>query len=252
MNSKTPFFVGYLKIPAQLKSFLLIASVLFIAGFAATAVVIGATQDDPGKAGFRFDLGRQTVTGVLQLQPYPTVRVLNGSKDIDAGRTIMLSGGGKTTIPPHAMQLDGELVEVTGILLKRGELDMLQLAGGKRGVKDLEGEAPSVFSKSLGRWKLAGEICDGKCLAGAMQPGRGLAHKACANLCLIGGIPPVFVSSKPVAGQEFFLIGDADGGPLPADALHIVGQFIELEGEIEQRGDLLLIKMDMDKTRVLP
>ena len=107
-----------------------------------------------------------------------------------------------------------------------------------------EGEAPEIVTESLGRWKLAGEICDGKCLAGAMQPGRGLAHKACANLCLIGGIPPVFVSSKPVMGEEFLLVAGPDGKVMPQSLYDYVGQFIEVEGEIERRGDMLVFKID--------
>ena len=113
----------------------------------------------------------------------------------------------------------------------------MQVAGGRRGLKKVEGEVPPLDDAvSLGRWRLAGEICDGKCLAGAMRPGRGLAHKACANLCLIGDIPPVFVSSKPVEGSEFLMVAGPDGGRMPDRAYDLVGQYIELKGEIERRG----------------
>lgn len=243
MNPK-PFFVGYLKIPKGLRSFLLIASLMFVAGFLATAFIIGATQDDPGKAGFRFDYGRQTVTGVVELQPYPLLRVTVGNGRIAAGHTLMLTGGGKAGVMKRAKPLDGKLATASGVILKRGELDMLQLRGGKAGLKATEGDAPIQTAEPLGRWRLAGEICDGKCLTGAMQPGRGLAHKACANLCLIGGIPPVFVSSQPVEGSEFLLVASADGGPMPQSIYDRVGQFVELEGELERRGDMLILKID--------
>ena len=53
MKSKSSsFFVGYLKVPTDLKKFLLISSLMMILGFLSAAVVIGATQDDGGKAGF--------------------------------------------------------------------------------------------------------------------------------------------------------------------------------------------------------
>ena len=242
-NSK-PFFVGYLKIPAGLRSFLLMASLMFVAGFLGAAVVVGATQDDPGKAGFRFDYGRQTVTGVVELKPYPLLRVTKGNKRIAAGHTMMLTGGGKAGVMSRAEVLDGKLATASGVILKRGELDMLQLRGGKAGLKAAVGDAPTQTNTPLGKWRLAGEICDGKCLAGAMQPGRGLAHKACANLCLVGGIPPVFVSSKPVEGSEFLLVANADGGPMSKSVYDKVGQFVELEGELERRGDMLILKID--------
>ena len=239
-----PFFVGYMKVPKGLRSFLLTASLLFVAGFLVTAVVIGATQDDPGKAGFRFDYGRQTVTGVVELNPYQLLRVTKGNERIAAGHTLMLTGSGKAGVMKRATPLEGKLAVASGVILKRGTLNMLQLRGGKAGLKATEGEASVVTAEPLGRWRLAGEICDGKCLAGAMQPGRGLAHKACANLCLIGGIPPVFVSSKPVEGSEFLLVAGKEGGPMPQTVYDKVGQFVELEGELERRGDILILKVD--------
>jgi len=245
MSKKSaPFFVGYLKIPADLKWFLLITAALFLLGFAGSAIVIGAKQDDPGKAGFRFDYGRQTVTGVVQLEPYPLLRITKGNERLAAGHTLMLTGGGKAGVMNRARPLDGKLATVSGVILKRGELDMLQLRGGKAGLKAADGDPTQAEVVQLGRWKLAGEICDGKCLAGAMQPGRGLAHKACANLCLLGGIPPVFVSSKPVEGSEFLLVASKDGGPMPDAVYDSVGQFIEVEGELERHGDMLVFKLD--------
>lgn len=243
-KKNTPFFVGYLKIPAELQKFLVVAAILFVGGFVGTGLVIGATQDDPGQAGFRFDFGRQTAIGVIELDPYPLLRVTEGSKHIPEGHTLMLTGGGKAGVMKRARPLNGQLAKVSGVILKRGELDMLQLRGGKNGLSAHEGTAPIVDSEPLGRWRLAGEICDGKCLAGAMQPGRGLAHKACANLCLIGGIPPVFVSSQPVMGEEFLLIAGPDGKVMPQAAYDYVGQFIEVEGELERRGDILVFKID--------
>ena len=105
---------------------------------------------------------------------------------------------------------------------------------------------PAPAAEPLGRWRLAGEMCDGKCLAGAMRPGRRLAHKACANLCVIGGVPPVFVSTQPVEGETYFLLAGPDGGPLTMDMLTHMAAFVTLEGEIERRGDLLILKIDPD------
>ena len=66
-----PFFVGYLPVPGKLRSFLVAVSTVLIVGFFAAGWVVGATQDDPGPGAFRFDFGRQTVTGILALEPYP-------------------------------------------------------------------------------------------------------------------------------------------------------------------------------------
>ena len=250
-EKKAPFFVGYLGVPKALKGFLLKVSLLIFAGFAAGAVLAGASQDDPGQAGFRFDYGRQTLTGVLEAKPYPLLYVTQGNERVKAGHTMMLSGQGKTPIMANLASLEGNEVEISGVILKRGELDMLQVAGGKRGIKDLSIKGAIPPSEPIGRWKIQGEICDGKCLAGAMNPGRGLAHKACANLCLLADIPPVFVSSQPVEGQEFLLVAGPDGGPFPEEMYKYVGQFLELETDIERRGDLLVLKIDPAKIRAI-
>lgn len=239
------FFVGYLPVPSRLSRFLTACAALLIIGFGVLSYAAGATQDDPGDGNFRFDFGRQTVTGVIGLNPYPYLRVTEGNERVPAGHTLMLSAGGKNGIMDRAAPLEGKLATASGVILKRGELDMLQVRGGKDGLQAAAGDAPLLEPVApLGRWRLAGEICDGKCLAGAMRPGRRLAHKACANLCIIGGVPPVFVSTQLVEGSEYMLIGGPDGKPLGQALLDNVATFISIEGELERRGDLLVLKAD--------
>ena len=248
---KQPFFVGYLSVPRKLRKFVLGVAIAFVALFSVLGLTLGVAQDNPGEGAFRFDYGRQTVTGVIELTPYPLVRVTEGNDRIKPNTTLMLAGQGKGSVDKRAIPLEGKLAKVSGVVLQRGELNMLQLRGGRNGISAVEGDAPEQPREALGRWKLAGEICDGKCLAGAMRPGRGLAHKACANLCLIGGVPPVFVSSQPVKGSDFMLITGPDGQALPKSAYDHVAQFISLEGEVERRGNLLVFQMDPDTLEVL-
>ncbi len=239
-----PFFVGYLEVPRRLLPFLIGVSLVLLTGFLALAWLIGANQDDPGPGAFRFDYGPQTVTGVLELRPYPILHVTAGNERIAPGRVLMLTGIGKRGVADRALPLGGGMVTASGVVLARGDLEMLQLQGGEAGLSAAAGEAQAPPAEPLGRWRLAGEICDGKCLAGAMRPGTGLAHKACANLCLTGDIPPVFVASQPVEGAEFLLVAGPDGGPLPRDLYHHVGLYIAVEAELERRGDLLVMQID--------
>ena len=129
---------------------------------------------------------------------------------------------------------------------------MLQLRGGRKGIRKTAGTPDLPPSKPLGRWRLSGEICDGKCLAGTMRPGRGLSHKACASLCLINGAPPIFVSSAPVDGAEFFLLANAEGQTLGDAVLDHVAQFVSLEGAVEKRGDIHVFKVDFSTLKRLP
>ncbi len=252
MSGKDSFFVGYLPAPIAQRPFLLSVGLSLIGFFALMAWMIGTAQDDPGDGSFRFDLGRQTVTGVIETLPYPILHVTEGNDNIPTGHTLMLSGGGKNGAIERADPLEGTLATVSGVLLTRGDLDMMQLRGGRNGLAAAEGNGALPLPEALGRWRLAGEICDGKCLAGAMRPGRGLAHKACADLCIAGGIPPVFVSSQPVMGEEFLMITGPDGTLLPDAARSRIGTFVEVEGKITRHGDLLVFAIDPATLRVLP
>ncbi|MEM7670351.1 MAG: hypothetical protein AAF317_14630, partial [Pseudomonadota bacterium] len=81
-----PFFIGFLPAPDLLRPFLLAIGGALIVLFCGVAWVIGATQDDPGPGAFQFGYGRQNVTGVLELHPYPILRVTEGTEHIPAGR----------------------------------------------------------------------------------------------------------------------------------------------------------------------
>ena len=247
-----PFYVGYLPVPMPLRMFLVGAALLIVGLFALTGFYLGAAQDDPGPGAFRFDYGRQTVTGVVELTPYPILHVTTGNDRIKPGQTFMMTAGGKSGVDSRAQPLAGQSAEASGVVLERGDLFMLQLRGGRNGLRAAEGPTDIPAPEPQGRWKLAGEICDGKCLAGAMRPGRGLAHKACANLCLLGDIPPVFVSTQPVLGDAFLLITGPDGTKLPKAAYDYVAQYVSVEGEITRHGDLLRFAIDPATLERLP
>lgn len=246
-----PFFVGYLGAPRELRAFLISFILSLTIFFGIMGWFLSSSQADPGNASFLP--GRQTLVGVLEARPYPMLHVLEGSNRIETGTTVLMSGGGKRGVQGRADGFDGKYVRISGQALQRGDLEMIQLRGGMQGLADMsETEAPEIVSEDLGRWRLEGEICDGKCLTGAMRPGTGLAHRACANLCLTGGVPPVFVSAQPVQGSEFLMIGDKDGNALTDRLLDFTALYVSLEGTIERRGSMLVFLVDLESLKVLP
>ena len=84
-----------------------------------------------------------------------------------------------------------------------------------------------------------------------MSPGTGIAHKACASLCLIGGVPPVLVVTHPLEGHQFLMISDDKGRALGDSILRFVGMRIEIEGDVELRGDVALMKVEPGRMRRL-
>ena len=244
------FFIGWAnKLPKKLWSFFFFVSAIFIGAMAGFAFTISVNVDDPGNGRFA---GRTKIVGIMETNPYPHLRV-PPQENGEEPRVVLLSGPGKRGVQKIAEENKNELVEVSGTLIKRGKIDMIQVSN--RGVEKSNDEAlleyTPNYAKDLGKWRLVGEICDGKCYQGAMRPGTGLSHKACANMCLIGGIPPVFVSSTPIEGNEFFLIADREGNPLPEKYLDLVALLIEIEGFVEKIDDLMVFKVDLETAEVL-
>jgi len=82
-----------------------------------------------------------------------------------------------------------------------------------------------------------------------MKPGDGLAHKACANLCILEGLPPVLVMELPVEGSTVVLLAAEGGGPMPVAAFDLTAIPIQLEGWLVRRDDLLIFRIDESSVR---
>lgn len=237
--SEAPLFIGWGRVPRGLRLFLSVTTAALLAGAVLLAVLLARAADDPGAGNWAGDA---TLSGTLTALPYPLLRLANG-------HTVLLSAFGKAQV---AVPSDGapHAASAGGVLLKRGTIDMLVFNDPAQ-LRLTDGAAPLPAATPLGRWRIVGEICDGKCYSGAMRPGQGIAHRACASLCLIGDIPPVLVGVQPAEGSSFFLLAGPDGGPMPVALRKLVGLRIRLDGALERRGDLLVFRVDPASAEVL-
>lgn len=249
----TDFFTGYgKKLPEKLRVFVPAAAGILIALFALTGLASGLLQASPGDGRFRWDLGPITLVGLLDMHPAPVVHA-QPTERYPKGHSMMLTGQGKVGVQKTAASLHGRLVEVKGFITQRGALDMLVVDALKAAETSGDsGAGPSLPQVvDLGRWRLTGEICDGKCVSGAMRPGRGISHKACANLCIIGGAPPVFVADGAVDGAGFFLVADLAGRPVADQLVDYTAVPVQVEGRIERRGDIAVLLIDISRIKRL-
>jgi hypothetical protein len=233
-----PFFVGWSgRTVLPHLGFLALVLVTLIVGFGALAFALGVTVDDPGGGDFSGD---KDLTGVLIADPYPMIVT---DKD---QHTVVLSGGGKRGVEAQARSLDGKHVHATGGGVKRGDRDLLLVDK-----LDLApGDAVTPVREDLGTWRLTGEICDGKCSLGVMRPGNKPAHKACANVCLLGGVPPVFITTTPVLGTRYLLMGDPENHALPDTLRDYVAITSRMDGTLERIGDALVFHTDVSQAVV--
>jgi hypothetical protein len=77
-----------------------------------------------------------------------------------------------------------------------------------------------------------------------MNPGQLLPHRACAIRCISGGIPPVLLVRQKDGPPIYLLLVSADGGPVNQQVLDMVAEPVQITGEIERQGDLLILRAD--------
>lgn len=248
------FFVGYSKTPRQLAIFYALLVPIVIGAMIGVGVGFAASQGDPGNG--RFMGGRQTITGIVVNTPYPVLYILPTKEEPKPG-AVMLAGPGKTGALPRTGKFDGTLVDITGVYIARGDIRIFQVGRVRASEIDLSSAArDSVLPKpvSLAQHALSGEIVDSKCYLGAMRPGQGKIHMACANLCIHGGIPPVFVTyeGSDLGGEAtYFLLADPEGNPIDATLFNFTSLAVTLKGEVEKRGDLHILKVTPADIEVL-
>ncbi len=248
--SRRHFFIGWSAASARPIAAFLAAVVLSgLLGLGGLALALGSRVDDPGGGDITGD---RVLTGTLVEFPYP-VLVLDPDATYPSGHAVLLSGGGKRGVQEEAAKLAGQRVRISGTGVRRGSIDMLLVGEMKAAPGTSSGVAPALVPPNLvpmGEWRLTGEICDGKCVTGVMRPGNGLAHKACANVCIMGGVPPVLVTTSPVAGTTFLLMGDPHGKALPDAFRDHVGLPRRMDGTVERIADLLVFRTDVTRAVV--
>lgn len=253
-HDRDEMFIGWARAPAVDRRFLLGALPLGLAGAGGAGWLIASALDDPGAGAWLTDATHR-VTGVLTTAPYPMIRVADRSAPFGL-RTVLLVAQGKCTSALEFGGNEASAITASGVLIQRKERRMLEVPPLLE--KWLEpADAPASAglaeppTESLGKHRLSGAIMDSKCFLGVMRPGRGKTHKACASLCIRGGIPPSFWVRTKDGRESVLLMTDAKGGPMPMDILPLVADPVEAEGEIVRVGDLLQFRADAGAYRRL-
>ncbi len=243
------FYVGYLPLPRGQRRALALLVPLLVVGPALAAVLIASKQKNPGAGDWQSDRTVE-LDGEFVARPYAMLRTMP-EDPAGAVQTVLLVSAGKHGAPTALAALHGRRVRVRGTRLQRDGRAMLELIddGGAVTVIDAASGAspariPPRHSESLGTVTLRGEIIDPKCYLGAMKPGGGKTHKACATLCIRGGIPPMFVTRDAAGSETFFLITDARGEAVREAIVPLIGEPVEISGELERWDDLLVLRID--------
>ena len=245
-RSNTEFYVGYLPMPRGYWQLLVVGVPILVAASCLIAVAVSARQKDPGSG--QWSDATTTLEGVAIEEPYAILRV--PSSNTSGVETVLLVEEGKFGAKQRIRAFNRQAVSVKGTILERAGRRMLELVAGEQAITHAEWPTAKLDgmsqlpSQPLGKATLSGEIIDPKCYLGAMKPGEGKTHKACATLCISGGIPPMFVTAGVNGEKQFLLLTTADGRAINDAVLPFVGDPVEITGEVVRTGDLAVLQIN--------
>ncbi len=242
-DKNASFFVGYLAMPSRLKRFYVLLSIIIIALAAITSLAIAKAQKAAGTGVWQTD-APVSVTGLLTVSPYPVLHV-ETETGIESHLMVMTGKFGADVI---ANPYNSQQVTVTGFAVERGGWKMLELSGPDDIVTAETQQTVNLTTTPLGAATLHGEIIDSKCFLGVMKPGSGPVHRACAELCLLGGIPPMLVVEDSSTGDRFgYMLIQPDGSSASQSLAQRAGTQATFSGELLQHGDLLYLQLAPDQ-----
>ncbi len=248
MNGNDEFYIGWdAKAPPGVGSrvrwtivFLIILAVVMGILLALAQRTIGASVFEWGKV--------KSFSGIFKSQPYPHLLVARpGASDGQAPfSSYHLVKPFKFGLDAEAsVRLDGKAVSLRGTLIYHGAQTMIEVVEGSLQLTNgstLQHSISALRPVSLGRQTLIGEIVDSKCYLGVMNPGALTPHRACAIRCISGGIPPVLLVRRTNGPALLLLLVSPDGRPVNQQVLDLVAEPVEITGEVERQGELLILR----------
>lgn len=227
MSTEDRIYVGYLQMSGRQCRFTLIAIAFIVLAGVATSGLVAHSLRHSGTG--EWDTSHTvTITGVARLAPYPHLETSDGP--------VLLALPGKHGAQDRIAGIDEQTVTISGTTLKRGDLRALEIAeisapnGERTGTPQIVLETDEIT--------IRGEILDSKCYLGAMKPGDGPAHKACAILCLRGGIAPLFVGEDEDGRAVAAVLCRPNGRPITDDTIALAGEPVIAKGQLGRVGSL--------------
>lgn len=239
--SEEKFFIGWAsEIPEKDRRTVLKGSLALVgAGMVGGAIL--AHQQRPVGPGMWDQGDIRTFTGIATDAPYAMLR----TSDISGSpQTALLACTGKCGVSARIRSYAGQHVQVRGSLIQRGRHAMIAVVDDMDWISPVSSDSSTELSfaqaEHVDDISLVGRIVDSKCWFGAMRPAQGKVHKACAALCIRGGIPPAFLVNDRTGNSNLLIMAD-NGFAYDDTILPLVADPLRVSGRLERRNDLLFL-----------
>ena len=163
----------------------------------------------------------KVVEGQLVRYPFPAIRVLAGNdkmghpliKTYPLVNDSKFGADGLVDSVRKLYNTDQFITQIKGAIINRDGTTAMELSNGFQSIKILSklNNLPKARLVSVVDTTMFGEIIDPKCYLGAMNPGEGKPHRACAILCIRGGIMPM-LTFKSKNGEHLYAVLQGEKG----------------------------------------
>ncbi len=237
-DKQNEFFVGYFPMPQHLGQFYKVLVALLLCIGAGFAFWVSSSQESAGKGQWNV-AETSSFSGFLTVNPYPVLHTSGQNP-----RSIMLLTQGKHSAAAFTEALDGKHVKVTGFSIERGGWMSMELRNSDDIAETIAPEGASAPAiEPLETVTLSGEVVDSKCFMGVMKPGGGKVHRACAALCVAGGIPPMLVVKQTDGNRYGYMLVDQQGNSAAEEVAETIAMPVSITGQLERRGDLTYLRL---------
>jgi hypothetical protein len=247
VNTTDEFYIGWQNQAPKVIGLHVRKAVFFLLLLAPVlSIVLVLTQNTIGRAVFEWGTVKN-FSGILRTHPYPHLLVVRPGKPSNTLSAYYLVAPFKFGLEPEALAaLDGKPVSLKGTLIYRGNQTMIEARPEslKPATKGAQLNTLAAGNENLGRQTLVGEIVDSKCYLGVMNPGQLTPHRACAVRCISGGIPPVLLVRPKTGPPVYLLLVSSDGHAVNKQVLDMVAEPVQITGEVERQGELLVLRAD--------
>ena len=263
MNSPNEFYIGWeAKAAPEIGRRVRWTSALLLVFVLSAAAILAGAQRLVGTSVFEWGKTK-TFAGILKLEPYPHLLVPRPGQpgELPSFSAYYLVAPWKFGLQKDKLlNFDSKPVSLKGTLIFRESQAMIEvkpdsitLASGLPQAVSvasaIENQKPEI--KNSPPVTLRGEIVDSKCFLGVMNPGQLTPHRACAIRCISGGVPPVLLVQRDGEPAKYFLLVSADGKPVNKQVLDFVAEPVEITGQLDQQGDLAILRADPKSYRRL-